>query len=69
MAKPTRMFSRHTGFQDAFGIRRDFDPRGYCEQATLGCIDAPTYMAGGSVHVDVYRTMIWAAERGIAREA
>ena len=41
--------SRNTGWQFVYGLRSDMFGLGYESQYTIGCLDAPTSMAGGSV--------------------
>ncbi len=67
MAKPLSALSRHTGWQFVYGLLYEFSVTGYCLKSDIGCIDAPTSLAGGSVCVDEYRTLRWVAECGIAR--
>ncbi|MFV0662744.1 hypothetical protein [Denitromonas sp.] len=69
MAKRLAILSRHTGWQNVYGLRRDFAGNGYRVQSEVGCIDAPTSIAGGPVAIEEYSALRWAAERGINREA
>lgn len=69
MAKALHLYSRHTGHQFIWGLREEFGgPGGYEDQSCLGCLDAPTCIAGGAVQVDEYSTLRFASERGVMRE-
>ncbi len=67
MKRPVSFLSRHTGWQLVYGLRPDFGG-GYRRQSEVGCIDAPTSIAGGAVQVDDYHTLRWAWERGVLRD-
>ena len=45
----THYLSRHTGWQLVYGLRLDQYANGDHFQSELGCLDAPTAMAAGSV--------------------
>jgi len=69
MAKPLRIYSRHTGHQLVWELREEFGGQlGYEDQSWLGCLDAPTCIAGGAVQVDEYSALRFASERGVMRE-
>lgn len=43
---------RFTGWQLVYGLREDLYRSGFSGQRDLGCLDAPTALPGGAVHID-----------------
>lgn len=67
-AKRLHCLSRHTGWQLVYGLRPEFCGQDFRNQHDLGCLDAPTSIAGGALQVDDYTNLRYASERGVLRE-
>ena len=61
------MTRRFTGWQLCYGLRKDVWDTGHAFQRDLGCLDAPTSIAGGAVKVETTEGHRWVQESFVPR--
>lgn len=62
------MTRRYTGWQLCYGLRKDvYGDNGYAFQRDVGCLDAPTSIAGGAVKVETTECHRWVQESFVPR--